>query len=173
MMRLPGAACVIFFSTIALAQAPPDTTTRDQNLLREVGLKFDGAALLDYFRARTFKEADPKRVTALIKQLGDDDFPTREKAFTSLLQIGPGALVGIKQAESDKDIEVRSRASELRQRIEAKADPLIQAASARLIAKIKPAGAAEVLLNYLPYAPDNTVIDEICKALGAVAVKNG
>src|SRR6185369_6755975 len=63
--------------------------------------------------------------------------------------------------------------TELRQRIEAKAEPAIQIATARLIARTKPAGAAEVILGYLPYAADQQVTDELCRSLGAVAVVGG
>jgi hypothetical protein len=42
-----------------------------------------------------------------------------------------------------------------------------------LIARTRPAGAAEVLLNYLPFAADQQVTDGLCKSLGAVAVVDG
>ena len=152
---------------------PADTTAEDQKTLRDLGLGVDGPALLDYFKKRTFKEANPKEMAVLVQQLGDDDFETREKAYDRLLTLGAGALVGIKDAEKSKDAEVSRRADELRQRIEAKAEPSIQAATARLIARAKPAGAADVLLNYLPFAADHQVTDEICKALAAAALVGG
>jgi hypothetical protein len=109
----------------------------------------------------------------LIKQLGDNDFGVREKAFGGLISLGPSALVGLKQAEANADAEVKQRARDLRDRLEAKAEPPIQAATARLVAKTKPAGAAEVLLGFLPFAPDLAVADEICKSLGSVAASGG
>jgi hypothetical protein len=150
-----------------------DTTVEDQKTLKTVGLATDGPALLDYFRKRTFKEANPKEMDALIQQLGDNEFVIREKAFTGLVTLGPSALVGLKHAESHADTEVKQRARDLRDRLEAKADPAIQTATARLIAHEKPAGAAQVLLGFLPFAPDLAVTDDICKALGSVAVWNG
>jgi hypothetical protein len=150
-----------------------DSTPDDQKLLRDMGLGLDGPALLEYFKKRTFKEADPKRVDSLIKNLGAEEFDVREKAYTELLAMGSSALVGLKQAENHPDNEVKRRAGELRQAIEAKAEPQVQAATARLIAKGKPEGAADVLLAYLPFAADQSVIDEISKALGAVALRNG
>src|SRR5919108_1122216 len=59
----------------------PDTTADDIKTLRDVGLSADGAALLEYFRKRTYREADPKRLETLIRDLGDEDFPVREKAY--------------------------------------------------------------------------------------------
>jgi hypothetical protein len=150
-----------------------DTTAFDRALLSNLGLGSDGPALLDYFRKRTYPETNPKETARLIDQLGNEDFEIRDKAHVRLLDIGAGALAGIKQAEKNKDPEVNRRAHELLQRIEANAEPGVQAATARLIAKLKPTGAAEVLLNYLPFAADQQVSDEICKSLGAVAVVAG
>ena len=169
---LVGAACTFAQGPIPGEQTG-DTSADDQKTLKAVGLGVDGPALLDYFRKRTFKEANPKEMETLIKQLGDSDFATREKAFAGLISLGPSALVGLKQAESNPDTEVQQRAKDLRDRLEAKAEPAIQAATARLVAKEKPAGAAEVLLAFLPFAPDLTVTDEICKALGSVAAPSG
>ena len=163
----------------ALAQGPipgeqtADTSADDQKTLKAVGLGVDGSALLDYFRKRTFKEANPKEMETLIKQLGDSDFTVREKAYGGLISLGPSALVGLKQAEAHPDTEIKQRAKDLRDRLEAKAEPPIQAATARLVAKTRPAGAAEVLLGFLPFAPDSSVTDEICKALGSVAAPGG
>jgi hypothetical protein len=150
-----------------------DTTADDQKTLKGVGLAVDGPSMLDYFRKRTFKEANPKEMERLIQQLGDADFATREKAYAGLISLGPSALVGLKQADAHADVEVKQRARDLRERLEAKAEPAIQAATARLIAREKPMGAAEVLLGFLPFAPDLAVTDELCKTLGSVAVQGG
>src|SRR5437660_7678512 len=153
------------------AEKEPDTTAEDIKTLRDVGLSADGPALLEYFRKRTYREADPKRLDILIRDLGDEDFPVREKAYAELTQLGTSALVAVKQAaENAKDTETRRRALDLKTRIEAKQEPAIQIATARMITRLKPAGAAEVLLNYLPFAADRSVTDELCKALAAVAV---
>jgi HEAT repeat protein len=162
---------------VALAQGPIpgeqalDTTKDDLKTLQALGLGTDGPALLDYFRKRTFKEANPEQVAAYIKQLGSEDFVLREKAFTGLATLGPSAMVGLKEAEDHKDTEVKQRVRDLRERLEAKADPQVQAATARLVGKLKPDGSAEVLLAYLPFAADLSVANEICRALGDVAVQ--
>jgi hypothetical protein len=160
-------------TTVTTANAVPDTTADDQKMLRDLRLGVDGPALLDYFKKRTYPEANPTEMATLIRDLGNDEFTMRERAYERLLVLGAGALVGIKEAGKSKDAEVSRRADELRQHIEAKADPGIQAATARLIANTKPAGAAEILLNYIPFAADQVVTDEICKALASVAVVGG
>ncbi len=186
MRRFLGFGCLALLFGVGAARAPvaraqgpipgetsSDTSAEDQRSLKALGLGVDGPALLEYFRKRTFKEANPKEMDLLIKQLGDNDFAVREKAFGGLISLGPSALVGLKQAESQTDAEVKQRARDLRERLEAKAEPPIQAATARLVAKLKPAGAADVLLGFLPFAPDLAVADEICKALGSVAAPGG
>src|SRR5262245_65070610 len=150
----------------------PDTTADDLKTLKDIGLATDGPALLEYFRKRTYKEADPKRLETLIRDLGDEDFPVREKAYAELTQLGTSALVAIKQAsETAKDTETRRRAVDLKTRIEAKQEPAIQIATSRMVARLKPTGAAEIILKYLPFAADRSVTDELCKALAAVAVE--
>lgn len=152
-------------------QAPtPAPVNPDQKILKDVGLASDSQSLLDYLRKQTFPEADPAKMKTLIRELGDDEFKTREAASAQLIQIGKGAVVGLKQAETDNDPEVRQRAEDLRKKLEAKVEPGIQVATSRLIAQQKPAGAAEVLIGFLPFAADLTVADEVCKALGSVAV---
>ena len=158
-------------------EEPPDTTSDDQNTLRAVGLGTDGPALLEYLRKRTFPDADPKQVDQLIRDMGDDDFETREAAFSQLTRLGSSALGRLKQVLAEKEksyeAEIVRRSVELVSKIEAKAEPGIQSATARLIAKTKPAGAAEVILAYLPFAANLNVTDEMCKALGAVAMADG
>ena len=153
--------------------AEPDTFKDDLKIVGENGFKGDGPDLLEYFRKKTLKQPDPKEILALVKQLGNENFEVREKAFTILIGMGGSALAGIKEGESDPDLEVRKRSADLKQRIDSKAEPVLQAAAARIIAKLKPEGSAESLLAFVPFASDPYVVDEICKALGSVAVRNG
>src|SRR5262249_56817257 len=57
--------------------------------------------------------------------------------------------------------------------IDTGAGPHVLAAAIRLLAERKPAGAAEALLAYLPYAPDEGVAAAVRQALPAVAVRDG
>jgi hypothetical protein len=154
-------------------QAPLDTIASDEKILRDVKEKVDGPALLNYFRKRTFPEADPKTLNKLIRELGDTAFRVREKAAGELIALGSSCLVAVREAETSSNFEVSRRAAAIRRLIEEQADPVVQSATARLIAVRKPAGAAEVLLNYLPYAADGSVVDEICHALPKVLLRDG
>jgi len=151
----------------------PDTYKDDLKTVREGGLKGEAADLLEYFRKRTLKQPDPKQVAALVKQLGDEEFAAREKAFVALLELEASALAGLKEGESDPSLEVRKRVADLKARIDNKAEPIKQAAAARILAKLKPDGLTDTLLAFLPFSNDAMVVDEICKTLGAVAVVNG
>src|SRR5262245_1613499 len=94
-------------------EATVDEAALDEKILREAKLPVDGPALLKYFRDRTYKEADPKRLAELIRQLGDKDFQVREKAYQELLTRGSTALAALKEAMLSKDEEVAKRAAEL------------------------------------------------------------
>src|SRR5215831_4938459 len=75
----------------------PDTTAEDQKTLQAVRVGVDADSILDYYRKRTFTEADPTKVKELIKDLGSKNFQVREKAHVQLQKLGPAAVVALKQ----------------------------------------------------------------------------
>jgi hypothetical protein len=62
---------------------------------------------------RTGKGEDVRAVQKLVRDLGDDDFATREDASTKLNLIGEPALPFLEKAAESDDAEVRRRAGEL------------------------------------------------------------
>src|SRR5438876_246480 len=68
--------------------AEQDSFKDDLRIVKENGYKGDGPDLVEYFRKKTLKQPEPKEIASLIKELGDDDFATREKAFTQLVGMG-------------------------------------------------------------------------------------
>src|ERR1017187_1521187 len=112
-----------------------DTFKDDLKVVRERGFKGEGPDLIAYFRERTLKQPDPKTIATLVKQLGDEDFPTREDAYVKLASLGAAALAGLKEGENDTSLEIRKRVAELKTRIDTKAEPTLQAAAARVLAK--------------------------------------
>jgi hypothetical protein len=79
----------------------------------------------------------------------------------------------LEQALSDPDAEVARRAKLCLRRLAQNADAARVGAAARLVALRKPPAAAAVLLDYLPFAPDAAVADEVRTAVAAVAVRAG
>jgi hypothetical protein len=164
---------------VAGAQAPaaeektPDYAAADEKILRDLKEAVDGPGLLDFFRKRTHPEPDPKRLEALLRQLGDHAFRVREQAHQELIRLGANCLGALHDAEQGGNEEVRRRVRDIRKHIERRADPAAESAAARLIALRKPAGGAAILLNFLPFAADDAVVDEICKALPAVTLHDG
>jgi outer membrane protein assembly factor BamB len=62
-------------------------------------------------QAGTAPAASPERIAELVKQLGDNNFKTREEAQKELTRIGSPAREALQQAAQSKDMEVQQRAS--------------------------------------------------------------
>src|SRR5262249_46171513 len=137
-------AASLLASRGAPAQVPPptetgtDTAAADGKLLRDHKVQVEPASLLDYLRKRTYPDVEPKRVAALLRHLGDRSFRVREQAHADLTALGTSALAALREAELAPDHEIRRRALAIRLTIERKADPITEAAVARLLAVRKP-----------------------------------
>jgi hypothetical protein len=155
------------------AGSEPDPVAQDEAELRSARVGTDGPALLEFLRQRAGTDAGRARARELVKQLADDSFERREKASEELVKLGRVALPALREAAKDRDPEVSRRAAECLRGIESDAGRLLASAALRLLAVRKPAGAAAVLLDYLPVAEDEGVADDIRAALAALAVKDG
>jgi HEAT repeat protein len=167
-----AAALALAFGPTAAA-AEPDPVREDEQALKAVNLGVDGPALLDFFRKRTPVEANRTKIQALIAELGDDSYLVRDRASADLVAMGVSAAPLLREALKDEDIEVARRAEKCLQLIDPYASIPITTAAARLLAVRRPAGAAEVLLAYLPFADDEVVADAVRDALAAVARHDG
>ena len=67
-----------------------------------------------------------QEIADLIKLLGDEDWPTREKATDELIEIGEPTMGLLKEATESKDPEVRTRANIILKKIEQLKDPASQ-----------------------------------------------
>lgn len=56
---------------------------------------------------------------------------------------------------------------------ESSGNPIVIGSAVRLLAARRPSGAAQALLDYLPFIVDNSVVEEVESALAQVAVTNG
>jgi hypothetical protein len=154
------------------AEAPD--TSADEETLRDAKIGTDGPALLEFFRKRTVSDTERDKIRMYIRQLGDDAFEVREKASSALIAIGKPAEKYLREATQSADLEVSRRAGEcLRAILESGPSTALPAAAARLIAKHKPAGAAEVLLAYLVSADNIMGADDVRNALATLALRDG
>ena len=111
---------------------------------------------------------------ALVRQLGDADIKVRAQAVTELVSRGTVAIPVLRHAVNDlDDAAIAACAERCLQIIDGPSSAALPAAVARLVALRKPPGAAKVLLAYLPFSDDQTVIDEVGNALAAVAFRDG
>jgi hypothetical protein len=164
-------ALLTLLSAVGTAAAAGDA---DERVLRDAGVGTEGPALLQFFKSRTAAGTDRDGIAALVKRLGDDDFDVREKASADLAAVGATAEPQLREAaEKSSDAEVRRRAEDCLRKLSKGTDPSLIAAAARLLGARKPAGAAEVLLAYLPAAPGEAASEAVGAALGAVAVTDG
>jgi HEAT repeat protein len=159
----------------AAAPAAVETeTSADEQLVRSAGLTADGPALLEFFRGRCRREADRTELEALLRQLGDAAAPVRARAAAALVGRGPVAVPALRQAANDlSDPAAAERARQCLKWIEGPEAAELVVAASRLLAERKPAGAAPVLLAYIPLANNADVVEEVARALAAVAYAGG
>lgn len=146
----------------------PDQASASEKLVREAKSDVTGPALLEFLRKRTPTPANLDRARGLIPKLGDDAFLVREEASRNLIALGAIAVSFLREALKNNDREIARRARECLQAIGEERSKAQTAAALRLLGLRKPAGAAEVLLNYLPSA-DADLTKELQAALYAIA----
>lgn len=150
----------------------PNLAAPDERILREAKMEATDAALLAFFRANPLSKAASDCARALICQLGDDQFRVREKASRDLVALGARALPLLREAVKNTDLELARRARDCWVRIGARPSEPHVLAAIRLLGLRKPAGAAEALLDYVPFASADAA-EEVRAALVAIAQKDG
>jgi hypothetical protein len=155
----------------AAGQSTP--AAEDEKVLAAAGIEVDGPSLLEFFRKRTLSREDQERLSATVRRLGDRAYRRRAKASADLVAAGRLAVSHLKAALRDPDLEIARRAELCLARIEQGKDVDLATAAARLVKRRKPAGAAEVLINYLAFANDDSLIEAVQDALNAVAAPDG
>lgn len=155
-------------------QPTPVAALTDEEALKKANLSpTDGAQLLEYLKHRTLSDADHGRISDIIAKFGADDFEARDAATEEVERYGSAAIGPLKKAEQDRDPEIAYRARLALRKVETVPHTAVTAAAVRAIVKLKPAGAAAVLIGFLPLADSEGVADAIRTALVALAVKDG
>ena len=175
-MRPPFCYNLVFFLLVPGIQSleQPASPRVEEGILRDAGIAVDGPSLLEFLRKRTLDEAGLAKIHRLVKQLGDRAFPLREQATSELVGLGKPASAFLRRALHSGDPEVARRAEECLRLIDERDGRTgLAGVVARLIAFRKPAGAGATLLAYLPFAENESVLEEVQAALTSVAAPDG
>src|SRR5438067_2249271 len=160
--------CWLLLMALPFAADPPPEPDADEQLLQKAGTATDGPALTEFFRQRTLAEPERLAVAALVRQLGSDSFPERQKASLRLKESGLKAVPLLRRALHDDDPEVARRAEDLLAGLPRSGAELTRAA-ARVLARRKSAGAVPVLVAFLPFAEDDSAEEDLSAALLALS----
>jgi HEAT repeat protein len=130
----------------------------------------DGSAMPDYFRRRTL--SDVTKVAALIRALGHASHPVREKATAELIAQRRLAAPLLKAALADPDPEIQRRSRICLEQIALAAEAPRSVLNVKLLVLRHPSDATELLLDFLPFADDDSVEEEIRNALISLAQRD-
>jgi HEAT repeat protein len=174
--RILALTPVLVLGVVLVGINPPapaaEEVLSEEQTLRAAHLPTDNDALVNFFKKRASLEADPDKVAALIKQLGDKSPEVRDKAAGELVTIGTPSIRLLHMAAIDlDDQQVAAGAKKCLEFLEGGNGVSLPIAAARLLAIRQPAGAAQVLLDYLTSADDENVIEEIKAALTVLAIR--
>jgi hypothetical protein len=175
-MRVVAAVLFLLSAAAAGLSGPPPTDDDrpgyDEKLLREAGLTVSPEALTKFFAERSPPDADLAKIDGLVRQLRSTEFEEREQASAKLTALGSAAAPVLLRAMSDKEVEVKDRATKCFRQIEARCDPGVCIPAVRALARSAPDKAPAVLLRRLPSAwPDER--EAIWVALSEVAANGG
>jgi HEAT repeat protein len=173
-MGLPLLALLAALS--APPPAPPGpaaAVSDDEREFRAARLDPTGSGALAFLRDRS-SPPPADRLAALTRQLAAADPEARDRAAGALVRSGCAAVPHLRPAANSlEDPAAADRARRCLELIEGRRGARLPAAAVRLAAAARPAGAAGVLLAYLPFADNEDVAREVEDSLAAVARAGG
>jgi hypothetical protein len=146
----------------------------EESALVAAGLPTTDKALLDFFR----KRAQPPPIRAAIEQLaqalGSTSAAEADAAQVEILSIGAPVVPVFREVANRVDAARASRrAKQILQWIEGPQADRLPVEATRLLAARKTPGTVEALLAYLPFADNDTVVEEVVAALSAAGYRDG
>jgi HEAT repeat protein len=146
----------------------------DDQILKNVGVDVSGPALLAFFRQRMTPSVDADQVARLLKDLSEKSEKVHSKAMADLIGLGPLAVTALRQAVNQaENEETLSRGRKCLQAIEGAGGSTLVQGAVRALAAQNPDGTVDTLVHYLPFADDETVIQEIETALIGIGMREG
>lgn len=173
LVSLFTAACSLLTFFPAWSQTPRlAAPALDEKVLRDQQIPTDGPALLDFFRKRTPGPDLIRQFDKLLARCASDAYDERSAAAELIERMGATVrplLVRVVHAPP-ADREVLQRAVTSLAALPEDRDAAPAMAAARLLAAQKPDGTLAVLLDYLPFAPNDLVRQEVQLTVNALAL---
>jgi hypothetical protein len=171
LIHLAGVALLLTTWTANDLRAAEEPTDPDEQVLQNAKIYTDNASLVAYLRKQSQRDADLLRMDSLVRQLGSPSFQERQEASTKLRSLQLIALPALREARNNDDPEVAKRAEALVKQIEQDTQYSIPFAAVRLLLRRQAPGTGETLLQYLPFAGDPRVEEEIWFGLDSLITK--
>jgi len=158
----------------AIAQSTPNESewTADETLLREQKLPTKGKGLLQILRDRTPSQDVIRQFHLHVGKLNATQYAERLHATGDLVKMGPVVrpLLENLLRETKADLETVRRLKHAQEHFPADKDFATMAAAARLLQRDRPDGSLAVLIDFVPYATDEFVRQEVQKAINQFAM---
>ncbi|MBI1831678.1 MAG: hypothetical protein HYR84_09535 [Planctomycetes bacterium] len=161
------------FASPAMAQPATELErAADEAILRDHKLPTRGPQLLQILRDHTPSADAVTQFKKHVARLKSANYTDRLKATADLAKIGPRIRPLLENLLQDikADAETIGRLRSVAEKFSAEKDIAVTSAAARLIAREKPANALPVLLDFVPYAPSESVRQEVQQAINAMAL---
>jgi HEAT repeat protein len=158
-----------------LPAAPVATlSSADEDTLKSAHIAFAGPALLDFLHKRSGAVVEKGVVAGLAQQLADPAAAVHDAAAGQLAAIGQAAVPALREAANNlDDADYGSRARQCLLNIEDPQAADLSSAVIRAAAQLRPDGAVNALLEYLPFAENDRVAADVQTALATLAPQNG
>ncbi len=160
-----------------LPEKPPEPALDklDEDYLRRADVATDGPALVAFLKKRTLPEIERPGIERLVRMLGSSDYRVRARAMQTLTERGVAVFDVLRTAPaSSVDPEMQRRIERSLETIQEKdVSPEVPATAVRALAVRKPPEMIETLLDYVPFADSDGVLDELRIALTKNAVEKG
>jgi HEAT repeats len=153
--------------------ADPTRLAAEEVALQTAARADDAGAALDFFRKRTPSEDQRRHLQALVRQLSDDSFEARQKASAELTASGPVAAGPLRAAARSPDAEVARRAQASLVQVRREQAAPVVLSGVKLVIRRRPPDTIAVMLDYLPFAEDEGVAEEIRVSLAALTTRDG
>ena len=171
-MRWSMAMLGLLIASAAVAQTTNESDREaDEAVLREQRLPTKGVELLQILRDRTPSDDTIAHFKKHVAQLRAAAYADRLKATNELKNMGPVVrpLLENLLREVHADAETVGRLRQVLDHFPAEKDFTATAAAARLIARDRAPESLSVLLDFVPYATNEQVRQEIQRSIDAVA----